>query len=516
MSEILQKIKQSFGNLFERYDKKQKIIMAIASLLIVLMGAVGILYITKPEYVVLYKDIPLEESGQVIQKLDELGVKYKIENENTILVQKKDASKAKIDLSMNGVPNNNKFSDEDLLNKNTMFMSDQEKSNAINYALQNRLSQDLQSIKGVTKAIVNLNIPKQNDFALNDTKKKATASVLLEFDKDFKATPERIDGMASFVANSVDGLSKQDVSIHGPDGSLLNEKEEKNAANLSDKQLALQNEVKEKLKKELLDYLEKVYGYGNVSVMANVKLNFDENIKTQKIYQTPVEGEEKGLIRSEYQKSSSNKETSAGGPAGTASNTGDVTQYQEPESSGSESKEDESKINYELNETIEKLDKAKGQIEDVTVSVILNSEKLPGKKLDDDTKKQIVEGIQAASGLSTKQVSVYAQSFNNDIENMLKNSKTDSTLPPMWFIVTALILILIPMVVLAVMFMRNRRRKQDEERRAQETPLELPQEEIDDLELDIKDSGHKKSIEGLIERNPEIVAQLLKSWIDEE
>jgi flagellar M-ring protein fliF len=32
----------------------------------------------------------------------------------------------------------------------------------------------------------------------------------------------------------------------------------------------------------------------------------------------------------------------------------------------------------------------------------------------------------------------------------------------------------------------------------------------------MKESGKKKSIEDLIEKNPEIVTQLLKTWIEEE
>ena len=40
--------------------------------------------------------------------------------------------------------------------------------------------------------------------------------------------------------------------------------------------------------------------------------------------------------------------------------------------------------------------------------------------------------------------------------------------------------------------------------------------EREQIELEIKESGRKKSIESLIDTNPEIVTQLLKTWLDEE
>lgn len=46
--------------------------------------------------------------------------------------------------------------------------------------------------------------------------------------------------------------------------------------------------------------------------------------------------------------------------------------------------------------------------------------------------------------------------------------------------------------------------------------MKIKKEEIEALEINMKESGKKKSIEDLIDRNPEIVANLLKTWIDEE
>ena len=68
------------------------------------------------------------------------------------------------------------------------------------------------------------------------------------------------------------------------------------------------------------------------------------------------------------------------------------------------------------------------------------------------------------------------------------------------------------------MIMKRRKEKKKEA----EKLLEIPQESaiskaaVEQIELEIKESGRKKSIESLIDTNPEIVTQLLNTWLDEE
>ena len=59
------------------------------------------------------------------------------------------------------------------------------------------------------------------------------------------------------------------------------------------------------------------------------------------------------------------------------------------------------------------------------------------------------------------------------------------------------------------------KKKADETKKTENGPI-WKQEEIEAIEIGIKESGKKKSIEDLIEKNPEIVTQLLKTWIEEE
>ena len=266
-----------------------------------------------------------------------------------------------------------------------------------------------------------------------------------------------------------------------------------------------------------MEFLGPAYGYSNVSIMASVRLGFDSNVLESRTFNTPIEGEENGLIRSLEEKSSNTSQDSTGGAAGTPTNTDDIEQYVEGDQAASSFFQNEKIINYELNETIQKIEKAKGQIEEVTVGIIINSDILEGNELDDEQRKQIQKIVSTAVGLNAKAVEIYARSFDNSVEKMFE-SRLENTNEgmPVWMMALIGLLIIIPLVVVIVVFLKNRNKKRNEIESEPFAMIDIPEDEIKELEVDIKDSGYKKSIETLIDRNPEIASQLLKSWLSED
>lgn len=515
MGEKFLKIKKAVVAFLNKYTKKQKINVFIGFILILIISTLTILNITKPEYSVLYKELDIKESANITKSLDELKIDYKINDEGTILVKKEDINKIKMDLSTQGIPST-KFSYDDLLNKNTMFMSEDEKDRVFNYALKNQIESVIEEMPAIKNADVILTIPKDSTFILDENKENSKASVTLELNDGFSLDKQSIEGIAFLVSNSVQGLSVDNITIHDSTGRVLNKKDNEESYE-STNQLEIQNKVKEDIEDNLVEFLSTIYGYGNVSVMASVKLNFDTDITETKEYNTPIEGEENGLIRSIKEKNESVNNSQNGGVPGTDSNTEEITKYQQEESEKSAYNNFDKTVNYELNEIVRKVEKAKGQIQDITVAVVLNSEILPDKELTQEKKKEIVNSVSSAAGIDTKRVEVYAQSFNNTSDEGVDEIDNGKLNMPMWTIILIILLILIPVFICIVYIIKVKKEKEKESKMEEESQnINIMQEEIEELELDIKESGHKKSIENLVNKNPEIVAQLLKSWIDEE
>ena len=331
---------------------------------------------------------------------------------------------------------------------------------------------------------------------------------------------DSINGIASMVAGSVEGLEPQNVTIHGPNGQILNQNATGQNANMqTGTNLEMQEKVKRDIENSLQNFLAPMFGYNNFSVMVSVKLNFDNETTQTKTFTPPVEGETSGLVRSEQQQKEQveNKNNSLGTPGVTSNNNeaGGTTNYVTVDENGNSSyNRSESTVNYELNEIVKNVEKARGTIDSVTVSVILNKDTLEGGELSDEKRTQIVNLITTATGLDTKAVEVFAESFNKVDDLSAKNAQGSI---PMWQWIAIAVIALIPLILLTVTMLRRARakKKADETKKTENGPI-WKQEEIEAIEIGMKESGKKKSIEDLIEKNPEIVTQLLKTWIEEE
>lgn len=525
--ENLATTRDNINRIWNKYSRRQKIIGIGSAIAIIVIIAIFIMVITKPKYSPLYTDLDLESMSSVKKALDDMGVNYKIQNSDTIMVKQEDKNRIMIDLAGQNIPQA-KFDYSDLIGMNSMFMSDDEKNTAKNYALSNGIEKVIESIPEVDKAYVNLTIPKSNEFILQENKLPTKASVLIVPSENKTLDKDAVDGIASLVANSVEGLTLDNVTIHGPSGRVLNRKDDKTGFGDMSENISLQKKVEEDISETLHNFLTPMLGYENISVMTSVRLNFDTNKTQSEVFNPPVEGETSGLVRSEQNANEQviNNKPGLGNPGVDANDNPEGTpDYVTVDENGnSQYQRNESIINYELNRIVNEVEKAKGQITDVTVSVILNKDSLPGGELDDEKQKQITKLITSATGIDTRQVQLFVESFKVP-ENM--TDRTSQGNMPLWMWIVIIITALIPLIALAIyLIRRNRVKKQEEIERQRElekmgldengNQRQSEDEAIKGIEVSIKESSYKKSIEDLVNKNPEIVASLLKTWINED
>lgn len=520
--ENINNIRDSINQYLEKYSKKQIMTVAASTAVILIVTTALILQLTKTNFVPLYSNLDLTTMSSVTQSLDSMGVNYKIQGQNSILVPENSRNKIMVDLAGQKLPNA-KFDYSELIKMNSMFMSDDEKETARQYALANQISTVIESIEAVDKAYVSLTIPKNSEFVLNENKQVSKASVVLTLNSGKEISQDSINGIAAIVANSVEGLSLENVSIHGSNGQVLNQDmdDKDNSAQVKTN-LEMQEKVKKDIEKSLQNFLSPMFGYNNFSVMVSVKLNFDNEQTQSKTFMAPIDGETSGLVRSEQnlREQVENKTGALGTPGVTANNNeaGGTTNYVTVDENGASNyNRSENTINYKLNEIVKNVEKAKGTIDSITVSVILNKDSLEGGELSSERKTQIANLITTATGLDTKAVEVFAESFNKDLQKQMSEKTTGV---PLWQWIAMAVIAAVPIIALIFMAILKRKKKLEEMKKKAESLSEeerrKQQQEIESIELDIKESGKKKGIEELINKNPEVVTQLLKTWIEEE
>lgn len=507
MAEALEKIRTQLNDFFQQYNRKQKITMAVVFALVLLFATGVIFYVTRTEYVVLYDNLDPQQSGEVLNTLQANNIRAQLGATSRIIeVPKNDEKRAQVVVATEGLPTA-RFSFEEAFSGNSFMMTSEERSRRIQLAQQNFLAATIEEIPGVRKAVVNISVPERSGFLLGDEQSFSKASVFL--DLQGQLDDASVNGIAVLVSNAVDGLLPENVTVHGPDGRVLSQRQESADAMEVGNQLTMQRTVKNDLEKSITDFLSTVYGYGNVVVMANVRLDFNSEVTEIQQFSPPIEDETEGIARSLQELSRSSVSEGGGAVPGTDPNVEDVVQYVEMDGTTTTYEEASRTINYEINELRQKIIKAQGQAQDITVAVFINSDALPEGNLTDDERTELMNIISAAAGLDTRVVQVGVQRF--DVPPVPDFSTAAAPIIPIW------LLALLAVVALAGSFLLYRRftRKEPED----ELDLDMAfqdQGTDDDLDLEMSGSQVKQQIEKLVDKNPEAISHLLRNWLSED
>lgn len=514
MAERIQQIREKITTYIKASSKRAKVFMIVGAVLFVLLIAFFILNMTKVEYVVFNRGLSPEESGEITAKLDELGISWKVEqNASTILIAKSQIDEARMKLALSGFSGPKTLTYLDISDKMSFTMSAETKNKLFLQAQQSSIENSLMSIEDIEKAKVIINVKESSTF-LNLEEDVSSASVIISLKSGKTLSGDQIQGIVSFVATAVKGLEEENITLIDQNGVRLNRVSGSEGEYSSGSQDELKVGIEKRLDASLTEFLEQIYGYGRVRVKTGVKLFFDSEVTESEIFKTPIEGAQEGLLRSVNElKENVVGGAQVGGAPGTDSNTTETPQFPTT-SSNSDSGYSKSQqiLNYELNRVASRLEKAKGQILDISIAIIIDKKSLKDETLTDADSKKIVELVKAAAGFEeTKNVQVIAQDFFKENEVPLETPQNTILGLPLWLFGVMIAVILI-VIIAAILLLR--RRKKETEVAVEE--IEMEQQELEEIQADFDDkSSPKYQIEKFIDSRPEIVAQLLRSWMND-
>jgi flagellar M-ring protein FliF len=511
VQESIHKISLQLTENWNGMDKKKRVILVIASILIIFAITAIILSLTRTKYEVLYGDLTLKDMGQITAKLDEMGTPWKSgSDQKSILVPSENKNRIKIELATYGLPKEG-YTFMDAFNDSSWTMTDYDKKQRMKKALESELASTISEIDGVLSAQVYVDEKETTNFVLNnDENNKTTASVFIVKSDSKQLSTEKVNAVKHLVAGSIN-MDPENVRVVDDEGRLLGEQDSEDIFDVD--QFAIKQNLETKINESITSFLENIVGSGNVDVMSSVKINMDIEQTTIVEFSPPIEGNEEGLIRSLEEVEEHMIGGIEGGVPGTETN---VEDYQSLDNNSSKYDKVSRIINNELNEINKEIRKAPGQVESITVAVLLNKDALIEGELTPEREKEFTDLIFAATGLDTKQVQVKSASFNkqnNDIISILEESNN-------WLYIGIFgLILLILAIVITFIYLRAKARKSAAE--AEEELARLLQErssgqlEVADIDFDAEESKMKAQIDNFIEKKPESVAQLLRNWLNE-
>lgn len=525
MGDLLNKIKDGFNEMWGGLEKGHRIRIIIAGTLSILLIASVVIISSRTKYEPLYFDLNQTSAGVVNNSLKEMGIKTKIEG-TTIYVPEGKASELRLQLAADGIINDEGSIPEPTTS--SFYETTEDKKQRYLKEKQNDIERGLRALKGVEYASVALYIYDDTSFVLDENKTDSTAGIIIKMKpgvEDLDA--KQVSGIVGYIARSVKGLKPENIEMINEAGIALTD--QKGEDNSIGSNLDTTEGVKKNVESSIKKFLQKVFGPTNIEVTAAVKLNFDSEVIDSIEYVAPDTEKNAGIVKNMQDIKKEWVDAGATGVPGTDSNT-DIDQYVETDTSKAQYSEASNVVNYEINEIKKQIVKEQGNIEALTIAVLINKDSLKEDVLANaDLLQQDVKDLVkfATQGFNTQAASLddnisvkimqFDTSIKDTIEEEMKKEAAAKSRETFIMIGTALAALLILGAAMYIV-LKKKSTQQDEfmmdgngyiaATRPDGTPVQ---------DIDIEDKNQlKQKLDKFVGQKPEQVAQLLKTWISED
>ncbi|SLM63749.1 MULTISPECIES: flagellar basal-body MS-ring/collar protein FliF [Dickeya] len=421
---------KSFGEILNRLRTNPKIPLLIASAATIAIVVALSLWARSPDYRVLYTNLNERDGGSIVSELGKMNIPYRFtESGAAIMIPADKVYETRLRLAQQGLPKGGAVGFE-LLDQEKFGIS--QFSEQINYqrALEGELARTMETLGPIQNARVHLAIPKPSLFVRDQKSPSAAVTVTLQPGRALDDS--QISAISYLVSSSVAGLPADKVTIVDQTGKLLTQNDG-SGRDLNAAQLKYANEIENNYQRRIEAILLPVVGPGNVHAQVTAQIDFASREQTDEQYQ-PNQPPNQSAVRSQQISQSDQRGgPNVGGVPGALSNTptpaptapistppaantnnananGNTTSTNAQTSAGSSSSASQTfnsrhdqTINYEVDRTIRHTKQNTGNVQRLSVAVVVNyTLGTDGKPaaLSDEQLKKIEALVREAMGFS--------------------------------------------------------------------------------------------------------------------
>jgi flagellar M-ring protein FliF len=318
MNKNLSQIARQLAAIWQQLGLNQRI-SVVAATVIVFAGLTGVaIWSSRVDYALLYGKLDEGEAAKVIAALDESKVPYQISRGGgSILVPSDKVYQLRMQMAGKGIPRGEGVGFE-IFDKASFGVSDFVQRANYARAIQGELARTISQLDQVESARVMIVMPENR--LLSDSLRKPTASVFVRVKGNGQLSASAINSIRFLVANSVEGLQANNVSVVDNQGNVLSENQENDSvAGLSGNQLTARRNFEQYLTKKAEGMLEKVLGPDQAVVRVAVDLNWDTISRTEEKYDPDGQVARSSTINDDTTESATSSAT--GGAPGVAANS---------------------------------------------------------------------------------------------------------------------------------------------------------------------------------------------------
>ncbi|MCC7038528.1 MAG: flagellar M-ring protein FliF [Alphaproteobacteria bacterium] len=330
-----------------------------------------------PSFSPLYNGLSISDATEISAKLDNSSIPYALSDDGTkISVPHKDIARAKMLLLAEGLPRNGAMGNELFDQKQTFGKTSFEQNNTAKRALEGELARTIGMIDQVRSARVQLVLPQRELFSRD--RQPASASVFVNLRSPGNIGNEQIMAIRQLVAAAVPQLKANSVAVVDQSGNVLARAEdEQSRDSLSRNADDMRKTYETRTKASIEDIVGRIVGFDKVRAAVAAKMNFDVVNRNSESYNPDGQ-----VVRSTQSVTEENSDTSAsssGNGAVTVANNlpGLPNGANGGAQAGSKNNRTEETTNYEITKTTETLVREGGEIEKLSISVLVDGSYAP-------------------------------------------------------------------------------------------------------------------------------------------
>ncbi|CAM6699428.1 flagellar basal-body MS-ring/collar protein FliF [Leclercia adecarboxylata] len=405
-----------------RANPKVPLIVAGAAAIAIVVAMV--LWAKQPDYRTLFSNLSDQDGDAIVTQLTQMNVPYRFsDNGGALEVPADKVHELRLRLAQQGLPKGGAVGFE-LLDQEKFGIS--QFSEQVNYqrALEGELARTIETLGPLKSARVHLAMPKPTLFVREQ--KAPSASVTVNLQPGRALDEGQISAVVHLVSSAVAGLPPGNVTLVDQMGRLLT-KSNTSARDLNDAQLKYATDVENRVQSRIEAILGPIVGTSNVHAQVTAQIDFADKEQTEEQYR-PNGDAAQAVMRSRQV----NENLQVGGPnpggvPGALSNqpapanTAPITTPAQNQQNGQQGAQQQQTTtaansgprtssrnettNYEVDRTIRHTKMNTGDVQRLSVAVVVNYKTLPDGKplpLTAEQMKQIEDLTREAMGYSEK------------------------------------------------------------------------------------------------------------------
>ncbi|MGM0594824.1 MAG: flagellar basal-body MS-ring/collar protein FliF [Pseudomonadota bacterium] len=377
------------------------------------LGVALVLWSWNPSYEILFGSLGEKEASEIADVLQQRNIEYKLDaRTGAIMVPAAKVHEVRLQLASEGLPKSSGKGLEMLQQKQEYGTSQFMETTRYQHALETELARSVMTIGSVESARVHLALPKQSVFVRK--RQEPSASVLVNLYSGRVLEEGQVDAIRHLVAASIPNLEPGKVTVVDENGRLLSSKKSSAEMGRNQDQFEFSRTLEQSYIERIEEILTPVVGRDGVRAQVSAKIDFSVTEQTMETYNPDLPA-----LRSEQVTEQSSTSGGAQGVPGALSNQPPAdaevpetlfdAQGQPVEPEPPRNTRRSSTTNYELDRTISHTRKGSGEVERLSIAVVVNDRRTTNDEGETVFEPRSAEEMERITALVREAVGYNAQ-----------------------------------------------------------------------------------------------------------